>query len=156
MAFESLPKSKFGLRVSTKYTGLVRPPRLDNGQMTKIGREMVAAQKKRWADAVDASGNPAKRLSMKYLFEKKKFTHTSRPLRDMKMTGRTIANFQLRKALDSTIRAENTTRLERSKARRAQVAGNMIGFSPTDQITVFRSVNREYGEWATRAWVKIR
>lgn len=156
MAFESLPKSKFGLRVSTKYTGLIRPPKLDNGQMTKIGREMVAAQLKRWSQALDVTGNPAKMLSMKYMFEKKKFTHTSRPLRDMKMTGRTIANFQLRKAIDMTIRAENTTRLERDKARRAQKAGNMIGFAPTDQITVFRAVNREYGDWATRAWVKIR
>ena len=156
MPSESLPASKFGLRVSTKYTGLVRPARLDNGQLTRIGRLMVKAQKDRWSKAIDTDGNPAKPLSMKYLFEKKKFTHTSRPLRDMKMTGRTIENFQLRKALDKTIRAENTTRLERAKAGRAQKAGNMIGFAATDQIVVFRAANKEFGEWARKSWVKIR
>ena len=144
-----------GLQVKVKSSGRFKAPNLDNGQLTSIGREMVAAQKARWAQAVNAQGNPAKRLSMKYTFEKKAFTGQSRPKRDMKMTGRTLENFTLRKAIDMKIRAENTTRLERAKATRSQMYDQMIGFASTDQQVVFRGASREYGQWARKAWVKI-
>lgn len=136
--------------------GRIAVPKLDNGPMTKIGNEMVAAQKKRWAFGVNSDGTGAKPLGVAYANQKKAFTGVTYPIRDMKMTGRTIENFQLRKAMDSTIRAENTTRLERAKAQRAQQYEDMIGFAPTDQTTVFRAAQEEYENWLQKAWVPLK
>jgi hypothetical protein len=149
-----LPTS--GVSIKVKGTGRIQVPKLDNGQMTAIGNAMVTEQKRRWAFAVNSDGIAAKKLSVKYSFEKAKYRGTRNPIRDMKMTGRTIENFQLRKAMDNTIRAENTTRLERAKATRAQMYDDMIGFAPTDQMVVFRAANAAYGEYCKKAWVQIR
>lgn len=144
-----------GVRIRFKG-GRINAPKLDNGPMTKIGNDMVAAQKKRWAFGVNSDGAAAKPLAVSYIIQKAKFTGNSHPIRDMKMTGRTVENFQLRKAMDGTIRAENTTRLERAKATRAQQAEDMIGFAPSDQIAVFRSADAEYDRWLQKAWVPLK
>ena len=144
------------VKVKVKQTGRVKAPRLDNGQLTKIGNLMVKTQKERWAKGVDASGNTAKPLSKKYTFIKKKFRGVNRPLRDNQMTGVLVANFTLRKAIDNVIRAENTSREARAHANRAQGFDEMIGFSGPDQVDLFRSVQAEYGAWAKKAWFQIR
>jgi hypothetical protein len=144
-----------GVRVRFKG-GRIATPKLDNGPLTRIGNDMVAAQKKRWAFGVNSDGTAAKPLAVKYLIQKAKYTGNPNPIRDMKMTGRTLENFQLRKAMDGTIRAENTTRLERQKATQAQQWEDMIGFAPTDQIAVFRSADAEYDRWLQKAWVPLR
>jgi hypothetical protein len=145
-----------GVKIRVTQTGRVKPPNLDNGQLTAIGREMVEAQKLRWSKAINADGNPAKPLSKKYLFMKKKFTGASRPRRDMKMTGQTVANFGLRKAINGVIRAENSTRETRRRAQRASDTEQMIGFSGSDQVTVFRESQTQYGKFLQRAWVPLK
>lgn len=145
--------SRFTVKV--KRTGRVQPANLDNGPLTEIGRLMVKAQLQRWSQGVNAEGNKAKPLSKRYLFIKQAYTKVHRPIRDMKMTGRTVANFQLRKAVNGTIRAENTTRAERTKAQRAQGYEEMIGFAGSDQMTVFRASQIQYGNWLQKAWIPI-
>jgi len=145
------------LKIRVKQTGRVKAPKLDNGPLTKIGLEMVANQKARWAKAVNALGNQAKPLSKRYFFIKRKhFGGKGRPARDMKMTGILLENFQLRKAIDNVIRAENTTRLARQHANQAVSFEDMIGFSGPEQMAAFRAFETEYGQWVKRAWMQIR
>jgi hypothetical protein len=142
------------VNMHVRQTGQVRGPRLDDPQLAAIGNKMVDAQKDRWAHAVNASGQPAKPLSVRYAIIKQQTLH-KRPLRDMKMTGQTIAKFTLRKATNGTIRAENTTRLERAKALRANSYDQMIGFAATDAKVVFDEAQAQYGQWVNRAWIPL-
>jgi hypothetical protein len=144
-----------GLNVKVTKTGRVRGPNLSDPQLKAIGDAMVKAQKARWDDGVNASGNQAKPLSKKYFFMKRSVLHQTSPIRDMKMTGATVANFSLRKANNGVIRAENTTRAARDHANRAQGAEEMIGFAGSDQIVVFRESQLQYGLFLQKAWVPI-
>jgi len=144
-----------GLSVAVKQSGRFKPANLDRGDLTFIGLGMVAAQKERWSKAINADGNPAKRLSIKYFFEKRKL-RGGNPKRDMYMTGATVKNFALRKAVDGVIRAENTSRAGRAHANRAQNFEQMIGFAGSDQIAVFRlSQATYYGPWMQKAFIPI-
>ena len=145
-------QAQFNIKV--KRTGRVRAPNLPDAQLKAIGEKMVAAQKDRWARGVDANGQTAKKLSVKYAIIKQAVLH-KRPVRDMSMTGQTIKNFQLRKAADGRIRAENTTRLERSKAVRANNYDQMIGFALSDAKVVFDETQAQYGSWVNRAWIPL-
>jgi hypothetical protein len=144
-----------GLQVKVKRTGRLRKPNLDNGPLTAIGNEMVKAQLARWAASIDAEGNKAKWLTMKYVFIKQKFTGVNRPKRDNKMTGALVKNFTLRKATAGVIRAEPTQRLTRLHAMRSQGYEEMIGFAGNDQLVVFRGAEREYGNFLKTAWVPV-
>ena len=53
---------------------------------------------------------------VKYFFIKRKLRGVGRPVRDMNLSGQTIANFSLRKAAVGQIRAENSTRITRKRA----------------------------------------
>jgi hypothetical protein len=142
------------LNITVKRTGRVRPPKLDDPQLKAIGEKMVAEQKARWARSVDAGGQTAKKLSVRYAIIKQAVLH-KRSVRDMSMTGATIRNFQLRKATLGTIRAENTTRLERSKALRANSYDQMIGFATSDAKVVFDASQNEFGQWVNKAWIPL-
>jgi hypothetical protein len=120
-----------------------------------IGEKMVAEQKARWAKSVDAAGQPALKLSVRYAIIKQAVLH-KRPKRDMSMTGQTIKNFTLRKAADGKIRAENTTRLERAKAGRANAYDQMIGFANSDAQVVFDEAKAQYGQYLNTAWIPIQ
>ena len=143
------------LTIKTKRTGRVQAVNLDNGALSFIGKIMVLEQKARWAKGINADGNAAKKLSVKAAVMKAKLRSTNRPIRDMQMTGGTLANFQLRKAINGVIRAENTTREARRKATRANSYEQMIGFSGTDQIKLFQASKIQYGKWLKKAWVPI-
>lgn len=140
--------------VKVKQSGRVKAPNLSDPQLKAIGEEMVAAQKARWAKAVNADGNPAKKLSVKYAIIKQKTLH-KRAVRDMQMTGSLIKNFQLRKAAAGTIRAENTTRIDRAAASKCQGYEQMIGFAGSDLNIVFNESVKQYGVWLQKAWVPI-
>ena len=142
-----------GVKITVK-SGRVRGPNLSDPQLKAIGLAMVAEQKARWAKSVDADGQPAKKLSVKYAIEKQAYLH-ERPTRDMRMTGQTIANFSLRKAADGKIRAENSTRLERAKALRSNSYDQMIGLALTDTKVIFEETNAQYGEYARKAWIPL-
>lgn len=144
-----------GVKVKLKRTGRVRPPNLDNGALTDIGRQMVDAQKDRWSKAIDAYGNSAKKLSVRYAIIKGKYLRTNRPVRDMVMTGETKRNFALRKAINGVIRAENSTVSTRRKAQKAQNIAEMIGLAGSDQMVVFKASQEKYGQWLQKAWVPI-
>jgi hypothetical protein len=144
------------IKIKVKQTGRIKAPKLDNGPLTAIGQDMVARQKERWANHMNASGNQAKPLSKKYTFIKKKFLGVARPYRDNVMTGIMRDNFTLRKAIEGNIRAENTTRLARAHATGAVKFEDMIGFSGPEQMAIFRDFQVEYGQWVKRAWVQIR
>lgn len=145
-------QAQFNIKV--KRTGRVRPPTLDDPQLKAIGDKMVAEQKARWARATDAAGQSAQKLSVRYAIIKQAILH-KKAVRDMSMTGATVKNFQLRKASNGTIRAENTTRLERSKARRANGYEQMIGFALTDAKIVFDASQTEFGTYVNRAWIPL-
>lgn len=144
------------VNVQVTRTGRVRGPNLSDPQMKAVGDQMVQAQKDRWAKAINADGQPAKKLSVKYYFIKRKYKGGGSPVRDMNMTGRTIANFTLRKATNGVIRAENTSRNERAKALRAQSYEQMIGFAVTDSQAVFTEAEKQYGQWLQSAWVPLQ
>ena len=137
-----------------KRTGRVRPPNLPDLQLKAIGDKMVAEQKARWGRVMDANGQAAKPLSVRYAIIKQAVLH-KRAVRDMVLTGKTKANFILRKAAVGRIRAENTTRLERTKAMKANQAHQMIGFALTDAKVVFDSTKAEFGQWVNRAWIPL-
>ena len=143
------------LTIRVKKTGRLKGPNLSDPQLKAIGDEMVKAQKERWDDGLNANGNQAKALSKKYFFEKRKYTGQTAPIRDMHMTGETVKNFGLRRASNGQIRAENSTRITRAKASRAQKAEEMIGFAGTDQIAVFRATQLQYGIHLQKAWIPI-
>jgi hypothetical protein len=134
--------------------GRLQQPRLDDGSLTRIGKHLVENQKERWLKGMNAEGLQAKPLNKHYMFQKQKYTGIHRPKRDMKMTGKTIENFSLRKARDNYIRAENTTRLERAKASKAQGYENMIGFSPAEQTEVLYEAQIEYNGTISKAWIQ--
>jgi hypothetical protein len=142
------------LNIQVKKTGRVRGPNLSNPQLRIIGDKMVAEQKARWSRVVNAEGNPAKKLSVKYAIIKQQYTH-KRAVRDMVMTGATLANFTLRKAAEGRIRAENTTRLERAKALRANKYDQMIGFALTDVKVVTDEAQTQFGDYVTKAWFPL-
>jgi hypothetical protein len=145
-----------GVSIKVKQTGRFRPANLDQGPLTIIGNAMVAAQKLRWSKGKNTDGMSAKPLAKKSFFIKRKFRNINRPIRDMQMTGGTIQNFTLRKAVNNVIRAENTSRSARAKAQRAQKYEDMIGFAGSDQIVVFRSAQAQYGKWLQTAWVPLK
>jgi hypothetical protein len=142
------------VRIDVQKTGRVRGPNLSDPALKIIGEKMVAAQKARWANAIDANGQQAAKLSVRYAIIKQAVLH-KRPKRDMSMTGQTIKNFTLRKAANGIIRAENTTRLERAKALRANSYDQMIGFAVSDAQVVFDETQAQYGQWVQTAWIPL-
>lgn len=147
--------AKDPLKVKVKRTGRVKEPNLSDPQLKTIGEEMVNTQKARWAKAINAEGNAAKKLSVKYFFIKRKLHGGGRPVRDMNLSGATIKNFSLRKANNGQIRAENTSRATRKSATGAQGIEPMIGFAGTDQNSIFKASQLQYGIYLQRAWVPI-
>jgi len=143
-----------GVQYKVKGTGRVRGPNLSDPQLKRIGTLMVAEQKQRWANGVNADGQAAKKLSVMYAIQKQQYLHR-RPFRDMSLTGRTVLNFQLRKAADGIIRAENTRVYERQKARSCQGYDQMIGFAVTDSRAVLDEAKREYGNYVKTAWIPL-
>ena len=142
------------VKYKTTKTGRMRGPNLSDPSLKAIGDAMVAEQKARWARAYDAGGQPALKLPVKYAIIKQSYIH-KRPVRDMKMTGATIANFTLRKAAEGRIRAENTTRLERAKALRSNSYDQMIGFALTDSKVIFDGMQAQYGQYVKTAWIPL-
>lgn len=144
-----------GLTIKVKKTGRMKGPDLSDPALKAIGDQMLTAQFKRWDDAINANGTAAKKLSFKYFKEKQKYTGQASPIRDMHMTGELIKNFSLRRASGGQIRAENTSRVCRGKAQRAQKAEEMIGFATSDQLAVFNATQLQYGIHLQTAWIPI-
>lgn len=139
-------------------SGRFKLPQLDRGALTAIGEIMVVEQKARWTRGINALGVPAIPLTTRYGAFKSKVRRTASPIRDMQLTGMTVGNFQLRKAINGTIRAENSTREARKRAQQANNAepAGMIGFAPSDQVAVFKESQKQYGGWLKNAWVPLR
>jgi len=142
------------VKITVPRTGRVRAPKLTDPQLKLIGDRMVAEQKARWAKSVNADGQLAKKLSVKYAIIKQKLLH-KRPVRDMWLTGATVKNFALRKAGDGRIRAENTTVKERAKAKWCNQIDQMIGFALTDAKVIFSQTQVEYDNYAKTAWIPV-
>lgn len=143
------------MKVKVVKTGRLKTPKLDQGQLTKIGEEMVRAQKLRWGNAINADGASAKKLTQRAYNQKRKLRKSSSPRRDMELTGLTKQNFTLRKAIDGVIRAENSSREARRRARRADQYEQMIGFAPTDQRIVFQGAAQAYKLYVQKGWQEI-
>jgi hypothetical protein len=143
------------VNMSVVQSGALKKPTLDNGQLTRIGAQMVKDQLARWAKHQNAYGNEAKPLSRRYLFIKNKIRKQSRSYRDNYLTGLLVSNFTLRKAINNQIRAENTSRKARDHAAGAQQYDEMIGFSGPEQVTIIKNAQAEYGQYLIRAWIKI-
>ena len=142
------------VRITVKQAGRVKPPNLADPQLARIGTSMVTAQFQRWAKAVNANGLPAKPLRKHYAIIKQKYTH-KRAIRDNWMTGLLWKNFQVRKAADGVIRAENSTRLARDHANGSQRYEEMIGFAVTDAQVVIDESQKEYGNYVKTCWIPI-
>jgi hypothetical protein len=143
-----------GVQIQVTKSGRVRGPNLADPQLAAIGAAMVAEQKDRWSKAIDANGQPARKLSVKYAIIKQAVLH-KRPSRDNVMTGLMKQNFTLRKAANGVIRAENTTRLARQHAQRANSYDQMIGFAVTDAKVIFDGAQAEYGKYVNTAWIPL-
>lgn len=141
--------------VKVKKTGRLKKPTLDHGPLTAIGTDMVAKQKQRWAQGINADGMRAKPLSKPYLYKKAKIRRTNRPIRDLNLTGLLLSNFTLRKAINGVIRAEATSRAARKHAVSAQQGDQMIGFSGSDVKEVYEGAEKQYGILARKMWVPI-
>jgi hypothetical protein len=150
----AISSAQASMKITVKRTGRVRLPNLSDPQLKNIGDKMVLAQKLRWGKGMNAGGQIAKKLSVRYAIIKQAVLH-KRPERDMVLTGRTIKNFQLRKAADGRIRAENTTRYEREKALGCNSYDQMIGFSLFDLKVVLDEAKAEYGEYVKTAWIPL-
>jgi len=143
------------VKVKVPKSGRIKAPKLDQGPLTKIGEEMVASQKERWIESRNADGNTAKKLSKKTATIKAKFLRIKNPRRDNLMTGLMIENFKLRKAINGTIRAENTSREGRKHAQKGAKFEQMIGFAASDQVAVFKVAKEEYGKALQKAWIPV-
>ena len=141
-------------KYTTKKTGKLKGPNLSDPQLRIIGELMVEAQTDRWFKSIDATGSPALKLARRYAIIKQSILH-KRSYRDMSLTGMTIKNFTLRKAANGIIRAENTAKLERDKARRANGYDQMIGFAVSDVKVVFEGAQEEYGAYVNTAWIPL-
>ena len=141
--------------IAVKKRGFFRAPKLDNGTLTHIGNEMVAAQKARWARSENTDGTKAKPLSKKYIFQKAKVRRTNRPVRDLHLSGLLLENFTLRKAINGHIRANPTARKAIDHARLGQEKEAMIGFAPSDSRAVAKAVDEAFGELTQRLWKQI-
>jgi hypothetical protein len=142
------------VNMKVRKAGRVRPPNLPDAQLKAIGLKAVAEQKARWARVMNANGQPAKKLSVRYAIIKQAVLH-KRAVRDMWLSGRTVANFQLRKAADGKIRAENSTRAQRDAARGANNYDQMIGIALTDANVIITATKVEYGSYVKKAWIPM-
>ena len=140
------------MQVKVTRTGRIKEPNLSNSRMADIGHDIVAAQLLRWSKGINAYGQPAKQLSKKYFFVKKKVTGQWRPFRDNKMTGALVKNFSLRKATQNEIRAEPTQRLTRMESLRAEQYDHMTGFADSDLDVMGKSMGAAYTQWSKTAW----
>lgn len=143
------------VKIEVKKTGRIRAPVLDHGALTRIGTEMLAAQKQRIGRGLNTSDSQAKPLSKPYLFKKAKIRRTNRPIRDLKLTGLLMENFTLRKAANGIVRAEPTSREARKHALAAVEKDAMIGFAGSDLKTVYEGAEEQYGQLAKKMWVPI-
>jgi hypothetical protein len=142
------------VKIKVKQTGRVKAPNLQDPALARMGSSMRVAQFVRWFKGVDANGQPAKKLSIKYAIIKQKYLH-KRPIRDNWMTGAMAKNFAVRKAAAGTIRVENSTRLGRAHANGSQKYAEMIGFAVTDINNVIGEAQKEYGEYVKTAWIPV-
>jgi len=143
------------VKITVKKRGFFRAPKLDNGTLTQIGIEMVAAQKARWARAENADGTKAKPLSKKYIFQKAKIRRTNRPVRDLHLSGTLLENFSLRKAINGLVRANPTSRKAIEHARLGQEKEAMIGFAPSDIRVVGEAAEKAFADLTQRLWYQI-
>ena len=143
-----------GMKTTMKKDGRMRGPNLSDPQLTAIGNAMVAEQKDRWSKGIDANGQPAKPLGKRYAIIKQAVLH-KRPIRDNFITGLLVKNFTLRKAAEGRIRAENTTRLAREHATRANSYDQMIGFSMLDVAVVAAESQKAYQAYLNKAWIPL-
>jgi hypothetical protein len=142
------------VKIAVTKSGRIRGPNLSDPALKAIGDKMVAEQKARWGRHFDADGQSAKKLCVFYAIIKQATIH-ERPYRDMRLTGATRKNFTLRKAALGVIRAENTTRYERLKAKACQTYDQMIGFATTDAKVVFDETEKQYGKWVMNAFIPV-
>lgn len=142
-----------------------RVANLDNGQLTQIGRPMVAEQKRRIRRGLNANNQAAKPLAKGYQYRKTnvlrkmgKLTGSGFAVRDMVFTGATMQNFGLRKAINGVIRAEPTAQWARTRAQSTVFGGpdaQMIGFSGDDVAVVITEAERQYGHNVRKAVLKL-
>lgn len=162
------------VRVRVNQTVRIKGPRLDGGALTRIGTVMVASVKERIAKGVDADGRSAKPLSKSYAIfksghlKKNRGIGTNRPIRDLSLTGNSLQNYSLRRAIDNVIRADATTRDARMKLDQAQnqvrktrgVAvrvgfSQMFGFEGRNVQSVLTATRAEYGIYVKSAVIPI-
>lgn len=143
------------VNIAVKKRGYFRAAKLDNGVLTHIGNEMVAAQKARWARSENTDGSKAKPLSKKYIFQKAKVRRTNRPVRDLHLSGLLLDNFTLRKALNGVVRANPTSRKAIDHARLGQEKEAMIGFAPSDERIIGKAVGDAFADLTKRLWYQI-
>jgi hypothetical protein len=162
------------VKIQVKKSVRIKGPRLDNGALTRIGTVMVSSVKERIAKGVDADGRAALPISKGYAIFKSRTLKrtrgigTNRPLRDLSLTGKSLQNYSLRRAVDNVIRADATTREARFKLDRAQYQvrkkkgvevrtgfSQMFGFEGRTVQSVLTATKAEYGIYVKRAVIPI-
>lgn len=162
------------VRIQVKNSVRIKGPKLDGGALTRIGTVMVSSVKERIGKGVDADGRAAKPLSKSYAIFKSKTLKrtrgigTNRPIRDLSLTGKSLQNYSLRRAVDNVIRADATTRDARMKLDQGQYQvrkskgaavrvgfSQMFGFEGKTVQSVLTATRAEYGVYVKRAVIAI-
>ena len=162
------------VKVSVKRTVRLKAPKLDGGALTRIGTVMVASIKARIARGQDADGKKALPLSKSYAIfksgylKKNRGIGTNRPIRDLSLTGVSMQNYTLRRAMDNVIRADATTRMARLKLTEGQRQqrkakgvistlgiSQMFGWEGKNVAEVLAETRKEYGKYAKNAVIPI-
>jgi hypothetical protein len=96
--------------------------------MLQIGVTAVESVKGRIRNIQNANDAPALKLTPAYRRRKQK--RTGRTVRDLSLTGKMLANFQVRTVTPTSAQARNTTRLDRIKAAKNNDHEKWIAYSP--------------------------
>jgi hypothetical protein len=123
--------------------------------MVAIGAAGLLSVKKRLREARGPADGPAKPLSKRYAIYKSKRHRGNR--RDLWLTGKMLANLQLRTVRDNSARAGLTSRKERTKGLANQRIEPWLVFSPANRRAVFEKARLVFLEAKKRLvlWGRI-
>ena len=130
--------------------GKFPPPLLQSARLRRIAQGVLNSQKERWARSINVFDRIAWPLAA--VTAKGKRTFGQPPKRNMKMTGLTVRNFGIRKYSNGQILLGNNSANAIMHAQKAQIFGQMIGFSPNDQIVLKVLADREFSQWLQTSW----
>lgn len=138
---------KFGVKI-----GSLAQLKLSAAEYRMIGESAVERMKARILKGVNADNQRAKPLSKRYAAIKARERHTSRPVRDMFLSGMTLNDYRVQRAYNGLIEAYPSSTEAQKRAILAQHIDPMFGFTDAEEKEVVRQVRAMYGRNAKVIW----